>query len=192
MQIRDALESDAEALASLADRPVEATRDMIHERSVRVAITGVDEGCRNDPDVDGHNMNDPRSETEDHMEDPGMETKGERSDADASNSDARSDEIVGFVTFDVRTGVVHVTDFNGTQKAMKRLLKSPQRFAQNEGMDVETVIQNDEHNRIDVIEFLGFDSIGDGPRFQGRPTTRFRLELNGKTSDPNGSNSSHD
>ncbi len=37
MRVRDALESDAEALAAATDRPQEVVRNMIHDRSVRVA-----------------------------------------------------------------------------------------------------------------------------------------------------------
>ncbi|PAU83774.1 hypothetical protein CK500_09725 [Halorubrum salipaludis] len=40
MRIRDALESDAEALATATDRPRGVVKDMIHDRSVRVAVAG--------------------------------------------------------------------------------------------------------------------------------------------------------
>jgi hypothetical protein len=44
MRIRDALESDAEALATATGRPREVVRNMIHDRSVRVAVAGRDDG----------------------------------------------------------------------------------------------------------------------------------------------------
>ena len=40
MRIRDALESDAEALATATDRPRGVVKNMIHDRSVRVAVAG--------------------------------------------------------------------------------------------------------------------------------------------------------
>ncbi|EMA68507.1 hypothetical protein [Halorubrum kocurii] len=50
MRIRDALESDVEALATATDRPRGVVNDMIHDRSVRVAVAGDGEG-----DGDGDN-----------------------------------------------------------------------------------------------------------------------------------------
>ena len=44
MRIRDALESDAEALATATDRPRGVVKNMIHDRSVRVAVAGDGEG----------------------------------------------------------------------------------------------------------------------------------------------------
>ncbi|SMO31816.1 hypothetical protein [Halorubrum cibi] len=38
MRIRDALESDAEALADATDRPADVLVDTVHDRTVRVAI----------------------------------------------------------------------------------------------------------------------------------------------------------
>ena len=134
MHVRDALESDTEAIASLADRPLEATRDRIHGRTVRVAVT-------EDTTADGEL------------------------------------EVVGFLAFDARNGAVHVTDFEGTPEAVRRLLQLPIEFAEREGMDVETTIRNDERERIEAIEGIGFVATEAGPRFEGHPTTRFRLEL---------------
>jgi hypothetical protein len=39
MRVRDAVEADAAALASMTDRPRDVVRNMIHDRSVRVAVT---------------------------------------------------------------------------------------------------------------------------------------------------------
>lgn len=44
MYVRDAVEADAEAVAALASRPVDAVRDAVHERSVRVAVREADAG----------------------------------------------------------------------------------------------------------------------------------------------------
>jgi hypothetical protein len=48
MRIRDALESDAEALATATDRPRGVVKNMIHDRSVRVAVTGDGEDSGDD------------------------------------------------------------------------------------------------------------------------------------------------
>ena len=37
MRVRDAVESDAEALARLADGPLDVVRNLVHDRTVRVA-----------------------------------------------------------------------------------------------------------------------------------------------------------
>ncbi|SEH50684.1 MULTISPECIES: hypothetical protein [Halopenitus] len=39
MRVRDAVEADAEAIAALSGQPVDATREVIHDRSVRVAVS---------------------------------------------------------------------------------------------------------------------------------------------------------
>jgi len=57
MRIRDALESDAEALATATDRPQDVVRNMIHDRSVRVATEDTEE------DVTGFVAFDVRGET---------------------------------------------------------------------------------------------------------------------------------
>jgi len=49
MHIRDAVEDDAEAIAALADAPADVVRNLVHDRSVRVAEQ--DQGNR-DPNVD--------------------------------------------------------------------------------------------------------------------------------------------
>lgn len=50
MHVRDAVEADAAAIASLADQPTAAARNLVHDRSVRV---GVDEAADNpDPEVE--------------------------------------------------------------------------------------------------------------------------------------------
>ena len=128
MRIRDALESDAEALAAATDRPREVVTNMVHDRSVRVAVR--DDG----------------------------------------------EEVVGFVAFDVRDDTVHVTDFDGDGKTIERLFEEPRRFARREEMGVEVVVPTDD-GVSEEIERLGFERAGRGPRFEGRPTTRYRIEF---------------
>jgi len=49
MHVRDAVEDDAEAIAALADAPADVVRNLVHDRSVRVAEQ--QQGNR-DPNVD--------------------------------------------------------------------------------------------------------------------------------------------
>ncbi|WP_144798463.1 hypothetical protein [Halorubrum depositum] len=150
MRIRDALESDAEALATVTGRPEDVARNMIHDRSVRVAVEGGDDS-----------------------------DDAERDDAERDDGEAA---VLGFVAFDVRGDTVHVTDFDGSGSTIERLFEEPRRFARREEMGVEVVVPNDEAIS-EVIEASGFDAAGRGPRFEGRRTTRYRIEyeeLNGR------------
>lgn len=126
MELRDAVESDAGQLASLTDTPRDVMRNLVHDRTVRVA-----------------------------------ETDG---------------EIVGFVSFDAREGTVHVTQLEGDTDAYEQLLEEPIRFARAEAMNVELLTPDDETVAQDVAEELGFENAGSGPRFDGQPTTRYRLD----------------
>ncbi|WP_144927410.1 hypothetical protein [Halorubrum salsamenti] len=65
MRIRDALESDAEALAAATDRPRGVVKDMVHDRSVRVAVAGdgEDSGDGDSSAVTGFVAFDVRGET---------------------------------------------------------------------------------------------------------------------------------
>lgn len=139
MWIRDALESDANALAELAGRPRDVVLDLIHDRSVRVAVDG--------------------------------ESGEEPSD---------DDDVIGFIAFDARSGTVHVTDFGGETRATSRLFEEPRRFGAREGLDIEVVVPDGDDRRIETVEDAGFVSVGEGPRFDGRRTTRFRLTIDGE------------
>ncbi|GAB7009804.1 hypothetical protein [Halorubrum trueperi] len=136
MRIRDALESDADALAAVIDRPRGVVVDMIHDRSVRVAVSDVDRGV---------------------------------------DTDADEPSVAGFLAFDVRGRTVHVTDFGGDEPAVQRLFEEPRRFASGESMAVEAVVPNDEDIG-EIVESVGFNSVGAGPRFADRETTRYRIE----------------
>lgn len=50
MDIRDAVEADAEALAAIADSPVDVMRNLVHDRTVRVAAD--DDTRASDPNTD--------------------------------------------------------------------------------------------------------------------------------------------
>ena len=147
MRVRDAVETDAAALASMTGRPQRVVRDMIHDRSVRVAVT---------------------------------DEAGEGSDEAANGSESDDDEasaesVVGFVAFDARDATVHVTNFEGAPKAVGRLFEEPIGFAEREGLAVEAVVPSD-GRATGVIESLGFEALGSGPRIEGEPTTRYRFE----------------
>lgn len=128
MRVRDAVEADADRLAARADLPAEALRQLVHDRTVRVA----------EPDDDG--------------------------------------DLLGFLAFDADESCVHVTQLRGEPGAVDRLLEEPVRFAGREGMAVEiTVPESDERVR-EAVESAGFEEAGDGPRFDGEPTRRYRLQ----------------
>ncbi|KAB1187138.1 MULTISPECIES: hypothetical protein [Haloferax] len=138
MEVRDAVDSDAEALAAVANAPIRAMRRLIRHRTVRVAT--------DDTGADPH--------------------------ADAPAAD---EPILGFVGFDVRDGVVHITRLDGTDDAARRLLEEPLRFASAEGLPVEVLVLESEPSLREAVTSAGFEQVSDGPRFDGYPTVRYRL-----------------
>ncbi|QLG49778.1 hypothetical protein [Natrinema halophilum] len=144
MNVRDALEADADALASIADSPTDVMRNLVHDRTVRVAEDG-----SHDPNADV-------------------------SDSQYDGSDP--EDLLGFISFDAREDTVHVTQLDGTGEACKRLLAEPVRFAERESMAVELLASQDADSVETAAEELGFQRHGRGPRFDGSPTVRFRLE----------------
>jgi hypothetical protein len=156
MRVRDALESDAETVAAAIDRPRGAVIDMIHDRSVRVAVSADETGGRG---ADGRI--DTASET-------GRE-------GDTASEGKAGSSVVGFVAFDVQGQTVHVTEFDGDESTLRRLFEEPRRFADREGLSVEVVVPNGDPAS-EIVESIGFDPIGPGPRFDGRATTRYRIE----------------
>jgi hypothetical protein len=126
MEVRDAVEADAGRLAALGDAPAETMRNLIHDRTVRVA------------------------------------------DED--------DSLVGFVSFDARRDAVHITQFDGQPAAVERLLDEPARFARNEGMATELLVEESREELRRAAADAGFREVGAGPRFDGAPTVKFRLD----------------
>lgn len=147
MEIREAVESDADALAELADSPVDVMRNLVHDRTVRVAV---------------------ESDTAEGEPASGSDRAGDGQDDGAP--------IVGFVSFDARDETVHVTQLAGSESACARLLEEPVRFARSEAMAVELLVPDDERAVREAAEAADFARAGSGPRFSGRPTTRYRLE----------------
>lgn len=139
MDVRDAVEADAEAMAAVADTPTAVMRNLVHDRSVRVAVEPA-------PDPDPNAI------------------AGERDES-----------LLGFVSFDAGEDVVHVTQLDGTPGACTRLLEEPLGFARREGMAAELLVPADSDDVRDAVEAVGFERDGDGPRFDGEPTVRYRL-----------------
>jgi hypothetical protein len=131
MEIRDAVESDAERLAALTDTPRDVMRNLVHDRTVRVAA------------VDG--------------------------------------DIEGFVSYDAREGVVHVTQLEGEAAVCERLLEEPVGFADRENMSVQMLVPETEDAARAAAEAAGFTEAGTGPRFEGTATIRFELDAPTRT-----------
>ena len=173
MWIRDALESDANALAELAGRPYDVVLDLIHDRSVRVAVDEAGRRGGDDREDGAERPDDGPEQPDDGPEQP--DDGPEQPDDGPERPD--DDDIIGFIAFDARSGTVHVTDFGGATRATSRLFKEPRRFGAREKLDVEVVVPDGDDRRIETVEDAGFVSVGDGPRFDGRTTTRFRLAI---------------
>ncbi|MFC7205096.1 hypothetical protein ACFQJC_16380 [Haloferax namakaokahaiae] len=139
MDVRDAVETDADRLAALANAPTAAMRRLVRDRTVRVA-------------------------TDDLGSDPNADTPSE------------ADPIHGFVGFDVRDGVVHITRLDGTETAIERLLEEPLGFAATEGLPAEILLVESEADIAAIVEGAGFERLGYGPRFDGERTELYRLE----------------
>ncbi|MFC4540765.1 hypothetical protein ACFO5R_02335 [Halosolutus amylolyticus] len=144
MNVRDALEADADALASIADSPTDVMRNLVHDRTVRVA--------------------------EDGPRDPNADV------GDSQYDGSDPEDLLGFISFDAREDTVHVTQLDGTSEACERLLAEPVRFAEQESMAVEVLVTPGAELIESAAEELGFERRGNGPRFNGSQTVRFRLD----------------
>ena len=145
MNVRDAVEADAERLADLTDSPQDVMRNLVHDRTVRVAEKEAD-------DSDGTTESD-----------------------GGADSDGAAERIAGFVSYDAREDTVHVTQLEGTPAVCDLLLAEPVRFAETEGMAVELLVPEGETATRDAAEDAGFERAGSGPRFEGETTVRYRL-----------------
>lgn len=94
------------------------------------------------------------------------------SEGESAEDDGESD-LQGFVSFDARDGVVHVTQFGGSPDACERLLDEPVRFASKEGMNVEIVVTASDDAMRTAVEAVGFEKRGSGPMFEGERTVRY-------------------
>jgi hypothetical protein len=144
MEVRDAVEADAEALAAIVDAPADVMRNVVHDRTVRVATRRDDAGPNADVEADGDGVD--------------------------------GESVLGFVSFDAREETVYVTQFGGTSEACERLIGEPVRFATNERMNVELIVERDDEAIRSVAEQAGFDAEGRGPSFGGQETVKYRLD----------------
>jgi hypothetical protein len=175
MDVRDAVEADARALAALADAPADVMRNLVHDRTVRVAVAGdgpVTAGT-DGADADATARADDDGTAGDDTDDDG--TAGDDTDDDAGGSPSDR-PLAGFVSFDASEECVHVTQLAGTREACERLLAEPVRFGRNERLPVECLIPEDDAVVRAAVEAVGFAEDGSGPRFAGRRTVRYRLE----------------
>jgi hypothetical protein len=159
MEVRDAVEADADALSDLADAPADVMRGVVHDRTVRVV-----EDAGDTSEVDDSTSDQPQAEA-------GSAT--DREDVEESAEES----VSGFVSFDARSETVYVTQLAGeTSEVCSRLLEEPRRFADCEEMAVEFVIEETNEAAREAARAEGFEAVGPGPRFEGEKTTRFRLE----------------
>lgn len=178
MDVRDAVESDAEVLADLAGAPADVMRNVIHDRTVRVAESSPSATFSDDNDSAGEGSDDPaagenREGGDDEVTD-GDSGPGEQGNPTETVEDAP--EVAGFLSFDVRADTVHVTQFGGDRAAFDRLLDEPVGFADREGLATEVLVTDGDDAMRGALEAAGFEDAGSGPRFGGDATTRYRRE----------------
>ena len=166
MDVRDAIEADADALATLSDSPVDVMRNLVHDRTVRVAVDATASAPTADDASGGTNSSSEQADETTNASGEGKES---------------STEIAGFVSFDARDETVYVTQIAGSQATCSRLLEEPIGFARREGMTVELLVPEGETDIRDAVEAAQFVASGQGPRFSGRPTTRYRLDPDSET-----------
>lgn len=154
MRVRDAVEDDGEALGDLADAPAEVMRNVVHDRTVCVAVR---ESAGGSDDEDGDD-----------------EERASESDGEVGTNERT--EIEGFVGFDADREAVRVTYLRGSRDAREQLLEEPLRFARKESMPVEVLVPDDQDEEQSVVEDAGFEQVGNGPRFEGKRTLRYRLD----------------
>lgn len=95
-------------------------------------------------------------------------------DGDGDGDDGGDDELAGFISFDATERAVQLTHLAGPPEAYPDLLAEAIRFAANAELPIETVVPDGEAATRDALTAAGFDACGDGPRFDGTPTTRYR------------------
>ncbi len=179
MEVRDAVEADAEALAAIVDAPADVMRNVVHDRTVRVAVRQNDPGPNADVEMDAGVDVDANTEMDAGVDvDANTEGEGdtERGSEEGRARDGTAESVLGFVSFDAREDTVYVTQFGGTSDACERLIGEPVRFATNERMSVELIVEATDEVLTSVAESAGFDAAGRGPSFAGRKTVKYRLD----------------
>lgn len=82
--------------------------------------------------------------------------------------------VTGVVSFDATEVAVQVTRLAGEVSCYERLLEEPLRFANTENLPVEMVVPQEAQDLRRVLDEAGFESVREGPSFQGQATTLFR------------------
>jgi hypothetical protein len=161
MEVRDAVENDAPRLAELTGAPESVMRELVHDRTTKVATSREDAG------------NDGKRED-------GRRNAGDTGDVgnieNAGNVEENGGETIGVVSFDARRDSVHLTQLAGSERAVSRLLDEPIRFARHEDMAVEVLIEEGRPDLQEAVGEAGFERTGGGPEFEGRETISFRLD----------------
>ncbi|PSP61852.1 hypothetical protein BRC77_11755 [Halobacteriales archaeon QH_8_64_26] len=161
MEVRDAVEDDAPRLAELTGAPASVMRELVHDRTTKVATSGSDVGNEADRE-DGSRAASEAAESEDV--------------GNAELTEGNGGELVGVVSFDARRDSVHLTQLAGSERAVSRLLDEPIRFARREDMAVEVLIEEERGDLQEAVGEAGFERAGSGPEFDGRETISFRLD----------------
>lgn len=178
MRVRDAVEADADAMATLADQPADVMRNLVHDRTVCVAVDELEKDDYSDGHdySDKHDYSDGHDELDQHDEPDGH---GEQDGHDETGLPSTESEspLRAMVSFDARQETVYVTQLAGDREAVEQLLEEPIRFARGEGMDVEAIVAAGDEDGKSAVETKGFSQSGDGPKFDGKPTVRYRLEV---------------
>ncbi|MFB6151204.1 MAG: hypothetical protein ABEJ40_05305 [Haloarculaceae archaeon] len=174
MDVRDAVEADADELAELTDSPRDVMRNLVHDRTVRVVeARGPDEKAGR---PGASERGDATTDAEPGASGGEGVAAGSSEDASAATGTDGEEPIRGFVSYDAREETVHVTQLEGDAEACDRLLEEPIRFARTEGMTVELLVPEDEAATREAAENAGLERAGSGPSFEGQPTVRYRLD----------------
>jgi hypothetical protein len=165
MDVRDAVEADAERLAELTGSPRDVMRNLVHDRTVRVVERDRDRSD-SDGDADGTSAGDGGTGATDE----------DSTDSAAAPDTTDSAAVCGFVSYDARADTVHITQLEGETAVADRLLEEPLRFAESEDMAVELLVPEDETETREAADRAGFEHAGPGPAFEGERTVRYRFD----------------
>lgn len=94
--------------------------------------------------------------------------------AEETGDDAPPGELLGFVSYDTWAETVHLSTMVGEPEVVDTLLEEPRRFADAEGIPVEIVVPEDDEELRSVVIEAGFERVGKGPLFDGKPSHRYR------------------
>ncbi|WP_188883338.1 hypothetical protein [Halarchaeum grantii] len=89
----------------------------------------------------------------------------------------RDGDATGALAYDADADAVHVTRLVGDAEAVAALLEEPIAFARAETIPVEVVVPASASGALDAVANAGFEDVGDGPRFAGERTARYRLAV---------------